>query len=280
MRNLDLSILRTFVAIADKESFAAAADHVSRTQSAVSQQMQRLEELLGYDLFKKKGRTKVLTENGVKVRDYARRIVELNDELMSTAAAGGKFTVLRVGACYDVTETFLSLLLQKVAKAHPNILLEVHSERSPFLMDALAQGNLDLAITTRSDDSFISETLRVTPTVWICADGFAFDPSRPLPLVLPDEPSLFRSLAIEALEGAGKKWFIAYLGLNLGAVRAAVRAGLGVTARSLNQVAEDMRVLGSAEDMPPMPDVTFKLFMRPRDKGTMTEKVFETLRVV
>lgn len=277
MRNLDLSILRTFVAIADKESFAAAAAHVSRTQSAVSQQMQRLEEQLGYELFKKKGRSKVLTENGIKVRDYARRMVELNDELMSPTTAGGKFAVVRIGACYDVTETFLSLLLQKVSRNHPNILLEVHSDRSPFLMEALAQGNLDLAITTRSDDSLISETLRVVPTVWICAASFPFDPSRPLPLVLPDEPSLFRSLAIESLERVGRKWFIAYLGLNLGAVRAAVRAGLGITARSLSQVAEDMRVLGSADNMPLLPDVSFKLFMRPRDHETVTARVFDTL---
>lgn len=278
MRNLDISILRTFLAIADKESFAAAAYHVSRTQSAVSQQMQRLEDQLGYILFKKNGRNKILTENGIKVRDYARRIVELNDELLATAALGRKFTVLRIGACHDVTETFLSLLLQKVSRSHPNILLEVHSARSAPLMEALENGNLDLAITTRSDERLISEPLRITSTVWICADGFPFDPSRPVPLVLPDEPSLFRQIAVEALEKVDRQWFLAYVGLNLGAVRAAVRAGLGVTARSLNQVAEDMRVIGPADGMPALPEVTFRLFMRPKDKETTTGKVFDTLR--
>ncbi len=49
--NLDLDLLRTFVAVADFEYFAAAATAVCRTQSAVSQQMQRLEQLVGRELF-------------------------------------------------------------------------------------------------------------------------------------------------------------------------------------------------------------------------------------
>ena len=44
--NLDLDLLRTFVAVADLNTFAAAAAAVCRTQSAVSQQMQRLEQLV------------------------------------------------------------------------------------------------------------------------------------------------------------------------------------------------------------------------------------------
>ena len=48
--NLDLDLLRTFVAVADLNTFAAAAVAVCRTQSAVSQQMQRLEQLVGKEL--------------------------------------------------------------------------------------------------------------------------------------------------------------------------------------------------------------------------------------
>lgn len=54
--NLDLDLLRTFVAVADLNTFAAAAAAVCRTQSAVSQQMQRLEQLVGKELFARHGR--------------------------------------------------------------------------------------------------------------------------------------------------------------------------------------------------------------------------------
>lgn len=60
--NLDLDLLRTFVAVADLNTFAAAAAAVCRTQSAVSQQMQRLEQLVGKELFARHGRNKLLTE--------------------------------------------------------------------------------------------------------------------------------------------------------------------------------------------------------------------------
>ncbi len=46
VRDLDIGLLRTFLAVADRENFAGAADQVFRTQAAVSQQMQRLERLL------------------------------------------------------------------------------------------------------------------------------------------------------------------------------------------------------------------------------------------
>lgn len=63
--NLDLDLLRTFVAVADLNTFAAAAAAVCRTQSAVSQQMQRLEQLVGKELFARHGRNKLLTEQGI-----------------------------------------------------------------------------------------------------------------------------------------------------------------------------------------------------------------------
>ena len=58
--NLALDLLRTFVAVADLNTFAAAAAAVCRTQSAVSQQMQRLEQLVGKELFARHGRNKLL----------------------------------------------------------------------------------------------------------------------------------------------------------------------------------------------------------------------------
>ena len=64
--NLDLDLLRTFVAVADLNTFAAAAAAVCRTQSAVSQQMQRLEQLVGKELFARHGRNKLLTEHGIQ----------------------------------------------------------------------------------------------------------------------------------------------------------------------------------------------------------------------
>lgn len=86
--NLDLDLLRTFVAVADLNTFAAAAAAaaaaVCRTQSAVSQQMQRLEQLVGKELFARHGRNKLLTEHGIQLLGYARKILRFNDEACSS----------------------------------------------------------------------------------------------------------------------------------------------------------------------------------------------------
>ena len=77
-------LLRTFVAVADLNTFAAAAAAVCRTQSAVSQQMQRLEQLVGKELFARHGRNKLLTEHGIQLLGYARKILRFNDEACSS----------------------------------------------------------------------------------------------------------------------------------------------------------------------------------------------------
>ncbi len=79
--NLDIELLRTFVTVADRKTFSAAAETICRTQSAVSQQMQRLEQLIGKELFIRHGRNKRLTEYGVQFLYYARKILDFNDEV-------------------------------------------------------------------------------------------------------------------------------------------------------------------------------------------------------
>lgn len=74
--NLELDLLRTFVAVADGSTFAAAAESVCRTQSAVSQQMQRLESLIGKELCSTR-RNKTLTEAGTQLLNYAQQFCAL-----------------------------------------------------------------------------------------------------------------------------------------------------------------------------------------------------------
>lgn len=96
--NLDLDLLRTFVAVADLNTFAAAAAAVCRTQSAVSQQMQRLEQLVGKELFARHGRNKLLTEQGIQLLGYARKILRFNDEACMSLMYGSLQGALSIGA--------------------------------------------------------------------------------------------------------------------------------------------------------------------------------------
>lgn len=102
--NLDLDLLRTFVAVADLNTFAAAAAAVCRTQSAVSQQMQRLEQLVGKELFARHGRNKLLTEQGIQLLGYARKILRFNDEACMSLMYGSLQGALSIGASEETDE--------------------------------------------------------------------------------------------------------------------------------------------------------------------------------
>jgi DNA-binding transcriptional LysR family regulator len=103
-------------------------------------------------------------------------------------------------------------------------------------------------------------------------------PGEPIPLILVDEPSIYRRYAIEALERADIAWRQAYLASNLIGIKAATRAGLGVTARSMEMLGPDMRVLGEADGLPRMPDVTYYLWIRPNTVNPLARRAYELIR--
>src|SRR6056297_186316 len=86
-RNLDLTALRSFVAVADTGGVTRAAGLLNLTQSAVSMQLKRLEESLNTSLLDRSGRTIGLTTQGEQLLSYARRMLQLNDEIYGRLTA-------------------------------------------------------------------------------------------------------------------------------------------------------------------------------------------------
>ena len=262
MINFDLAALRTLVAIADQETFARAGETVHRTQAAVSQQMRRLEDQLGLALFERSGRTKELTPSGRKLVDYARRMLALQEETLAALHAVTTGGPVRLGSPADIADTVLPEMLRRFARANPALSLVIHVGRSPDLMELLKKGAIALTIYTRFDESRRHFLLRTSPVVWIAANDFRVDPNRPLPLVLADEPSIFRKIALAALERSGRTWHERYTAPGLAGIRAAVAAGLGITARSIEALTPELRVVGEADGLPPLGNIRYYLYQR------------------
>ena len=262
MINFDLAALRTLVAIADQETFARAGETVHRTQAAVRQQMRRLEDQLGLALFERSGRTKELTPSGRKLVDYARRMLALQEETLAALHAVTTGGPVRLGSPADIADTVLPEMLRRFARANPALSLVIHVGRSPDLMELLKKGAIDLTISTRFDESRRHFLLRTSPVVWIAANDFRVDPNRPLPLVLADEPSIFRKIALAALERSGRTWHERYTAPGLAGIRAAVAAGLGITARSIEALTPELRVVGEADGLPPLGNIRYYLYQR------------------
>lgn len=278
MRTLDLELLRSLCAVASHDSFAAAAVQLGRTQSAVTQQMQRLEELVGQTLFEKHGRHKELTDAGRRLLSYAKHLLAVHDEAVRAMDQGGLQGHLRIGAPHDVADTVLPPLLNEVVRCSPLLQLTVEVGRSPFLMDALRRGELDMIISNRSDDEFEGVVLRRSPTVWLCSASYVHDPSVPVPLITADGPSIFRKIGQEALDAAGIAYTPRYSSSSLIGIRAALRAGLGVTARGVEQLDGSLRVLGGSDGMPALPELTYWLYVRRNVVNPLTRQLFDQLK--
>jgi DNA-binding transcriptional LysR family regulator len=274
--NLDLDLLRTFVAVADLNTFAAAAAAVCRTQSAVSQQMQRLEQLVGKELFARHGRNKLLTEHGIQLLGYARKILRFNDEactsLMYSDVQGG----VTIGASDDTADTILPYLLSRVTSIYPKLSIDVRVKRSPFMLPMLESDEVDLAITTMTTTDHPHIVLRTSPTLWYCSADFSYPSGDSVPLVL-DEPSPYRSMAIEHLNKAGIPWRIAYVASTLSAIRAAVRAGLGVTVRPIEMMSPELRVLGEQDGLPRLPDTQYVLYKNQHCDNDLALAIFNAV---
>lgn len=262
IRNFDISLLRTFVAAAEHEHFGSAAEHVFKTPAAVSQQMQRLEHLLGCVLFTQVGRNKRLTEEGARMLKYAKRILRLNDEAFRAMAQTVFKDPVRLGACADGVDTLLPEYLARCAETYPDLRVDIHIGRSRWLASALRRGDIDLALDVASHDGFQSTVLRDSPMVWIAGSSFHYQNKLPLPLVLLDSACVFRNEALAALNEMGRPWRETFQTTTLGGIRAALRAGLGITARSIEMLAPDLKVVDKELGLPPLPSICYRLYSR------------------
>ncbi len=256
---LDNELLRTFVAIADAGGFTRAAEMVHRSQSAVSMQMKKLEEMVGRPLFEKVGRGMVLTPDGEVLLNYARRILRLHEEAVSTLQQPDMVGSVRIGIPDDYVAAFIPRIMARFAKAYPMVQVEVICNGSEHLTKSVKAGEIDLAIVTAVPGSMDGEILRRESTVWATSRHHSIHEADPLPLVLFQPGCIFRHWAMKALDKSGRPYRVAYSSPSITGIEAIVGSGLGVTVLVGSIVNENMRILTTAEGFPDLPESAITL---------------------
>ena len=203
LANLDLDLVRTFVAVAERGSFSAAAATVWRTQAAVSQQIQRLEQQLGQTLLHRTSRGVHLSPSGARFLGYATRLLQLSEE--ATAAARGKVRrVVRIGAPDDIAGYALMPVLAEFRNTRPDLAFEVVTGSARELLPQL-DARFDLVVGLSLEGSQAGMRLCTLPLKWVGG----WDGRHPVPLALYPEGCLMRGQALTTLDGAGIPWEIA-----------------------------------------------------------------------
>jgi DNA-binding transcriptional LysR family regulator len=250
---LDTDQLRSFLAIVDTGSFTRAAERVNKTQSAVSMHIRRLEEQLGCALFVKQGRGAKLSDEGEKLIDFARRMMQVEAGALAALSRKGLSGRVRLGIPDDYAEFYLAGILSRFYQHHPVVEISVVCENSVGLATQVRAGALDVALVTETDDIEGIEIIREERLVWVASRRFQVDPSVPLPLAMGSSTCIWRRLAEEAMRSCNRTTRNLLVSKNFSAIAPIVRAGLAVTVLPDNAVPADFRILGAESGLPRLP---------------------------
>ena len=264
LTNLDLDLVRTFVTIASVGNFTRAAETLRRQQSTISLQVQRLEDALGQKLINRTPRSVRLTSEGEMFLGHARRVLDLNDEVVARVNEPHMQGVVRLGTPEDFATRHLPSVLARFAQAYPAVALEVTCDLTLNLLDRFRKGAFDVALIKRERISDAGG-IRVwrEPLVWVRADRDFWASEGQLPLVVSPAPCVYRKRATEALDRARRPWRIAYTCGSLAGSLAAVKAGLGMTVLPKDMVPPDLHII-DGKPLPDLKDTEIALLQRER----------------
>ena len=154
---MNINHLKTLLAIVDHGTFGAAANAVFLTQSAVSQQVQLIEEAFGMQIFDRSSRPFVLTSSGVTLVEGARKIVEDYESLKQKISGEKLSGRIAIGAIRASFKGAFPKALKILRNRYPNLQIHVYTSISPELTKRIANRRLDAAIVP--SDTILDDNL-------------------------------------------------------------------------------------------------------------------------
>lgn len=250
MRTLDSDQLQTFLAVAEEGGFTRAAERVFKTQSAVSMQIKKLEEQIGRPLFLREGRTVRMTPEGLRLQDYANRILRLNAEALGLFHEPEVIGTIKIGLPDDYADRLLPRVLAGFTRGHPGVEIDVVCEASSCINKRIIDGRLDIGIVTSDDVDGRVRLIRREPLHWITSDHHCIHEMDPIPLALGPATCCWRQHATDLLDKTSRPWRIIYVSSSAAGLSGAVGAGLAVSVMPESGLRPDMRILTPADGFP------------------------------
>lgn len=263
-RNLDITALRALDTVAATGGVTRAAERLNLTQSAVSMQVKRLEEALGRTLLDRTGRGVALTAEGELLRSYARRILDLNDEVWLRLTDAAHTGELALGVPHDIVHPHVPTVLRAFARAFPRVRVTLESSYTRTLKARFAEGALDAILTTEDSPAEggvdAGEALDAVRLVWVGAPGGKAWRQRPLRLAF-ENVCVFRGVAIATLDAAGIPWEMAVTSDSTRSIEVAVAADLAVHALAEPNVPTVFEPIRHAGALPDLPEIWINLYL-------------------
>lgn len=259
MQGIAPAQLRAFVALAESGTLNAAASVVSRTPSAVSLQIAALEAFAGQALFERSAKGMALSKAGEVFLGFARRMLELESQARHALTGVGLTGVVRFGMPQDFADTLLAQTLATFTRLHPDVRFDAFIGRNSHVATRMSEGALDLAllISARKAQGALASVRQSVR--WFAHPAFQWNRKSPLPLVLLEEPCIFRKTALAALDASRIRHRIVFTTSNVPAMWAAVASGAGVTARMALGAPRSTEETAQSHRLPALSSVSLSL---------------------
>ena len=254
--NFDIDCLRSFLVVADTMSVSRAAESIGRSQSTVSQQIAKLEAQIGKSLLsRRKGRVINLTSEGSKLVQYARRILQLNDEAYASMSDDVLSGFVRLGVPLDFFGRDFTSWLARFKNRHPMVGLEVEANQSENLMKRSARGEFDLAFFKQPTGARNGTIALREQLVWVSGPNYSADAADSVPLILFPEGCAYRNCAIAALRDCKQPWHLSFVSPSFECLKSAAVEGMGITVLARALVAPPLRVVRHGLRLPQLPTI-------------------------
>jgi len=255
---LDLALLRNFAVVARSGSISLASLQVGRTQSALSMQMQRLEEALGQALLHRSGSGVRLTAAGEKLLAHAESLLARHDEILADMGGEGLKGSVSLGCPEDYSIAFLPDLLRGFLAAHPDVELRMVCAPSSELRPLLHRRQIDMALVSVPDLEG-DDVIRREDFVWVASEP---EPAillnqASLPLALSAPVTLDYRAACDAMEAVNRRYRVAFASNSLAGLITIARSGHAISVLTRVAVPPDLHIVSAG--LPALPTIGIAL---------------------
>lgn len=278
MKNISTDSLRTFVMVVEASGFAKAGDLLGLSQPAVSLQIKRLEDLLGYKLFKKQGQRQVLNQYGELLLPMAKQMMQHNDAILQLFTSESITGRVRLGIPSEFAARILPSIIGDFVALYPEVSLEVKSRLSKHLLSQERQDQFDLVLALNEQlDSEQFPIFKQDQLVWVGDLSLAQNDT--VTLVTAPEGCIYRRRAIEALERSGIKYRIVYSNADLTGLIAALKEGLGITVLAKSTVPNELNYQLKTKFLPSLGDIGISLVKTASEPENAVFKLAEFIKL-
>ncbi|RTL94558.1 MAG: LysR family transcriptional regulator [Hyphomicrobiales bacterium] len=280
---LDSDLLRSFLAVAKAGSISGGAARLLRTQSAVSLQVQKLEEIVAHQLFDRHGRGVSLTARGEQLLPIARQVVEVLDQAVIAMRALDTKAEIRLGIPEEYSDTLLPAILGNFSQERPGARIFLRCGSSVEFPAALAADELDVALHAPENVAADDIVVHREAAIWAGSAFHEVEHRRPLPVALFDRTCWWRERCLDLLQKADLDYEIVCTSESVAGIRAAISAGFAVGVLPKCAITDRVRQLPDAT-LPQLGETALVLTCSPvappRLADSLTAIVTKTLRAL